>query len=74
MTRALVLAAGAGRRFGGPKQLALLDGKPLLQHVLELAAPYNPLVVLGARADEIAATVDVANLADQSDAARPRQT
>ena len=53
MPRALILAAGEGRRFGGPKQLAELDGKPLLQHVLETAAPWDPLVVLGAHADEI---------------------
>ena len=59
MPRALILAAGAGRRFGGPKQLAELDGRPLLRHVLDLAAPYDPLVVLGAHADEILATVDI---------------
>ncbi len=57
--RALILAAGAGRRFGGPKQLAQLAGKPLLQHVVDLAKPYDPLVVLGAHAPEILAQVDV---------------
>jgi molybdenum cofactor cytidylyltransferase len=35
---AVVLAAGEGRRFGGRKQLATLDGRTLLEHVLELAA------------------------------------
>jgi molybdenum cofactor cytidylyltransferase len=59
VTRALILAAGAGRRFGGPKQLALVGGRPLLAHVLDVAAPYDPLVVLGARADEIRARIDV---------------
>ncbi len=59
MPRALILAAGAGRRFGGPKQLAELDGRPLLQHVLDLAAPWDPLVVLGAYASEILAQVEV---------------
>ena len=30
----LILAAGEGRRFGGTKQLAELDGRPLLEHAL----------------------------------------
>jgi CTP:molybdopterin cytidylyltransferase MocA len=59
MPRALILAAGEGRRFGGIKQLAEIDGKPLLQHVIEMAAPYNPLVVLGAHADAIKRRIDV---------------
>ncbi len=59
MPRALILAAGGGRRFGGPKQLAEIDGRPVLAHVLELAAPWDPLVVLGAYADEIRRRVDV---------------
>jgi CTP:molybdopterin cytidylyltransferase MocA len=59
MPRALILAAGEGRRFGGPKQLAEIDGRPMLAHVIELAAPYDPLVVLGAHADAILDAVDV---------------
>jgi molybdenum cofactor cytidylyltransferase len=31
----IVLAAGTGSRFGGTKQLALLDGKPLAQHAVD---------------------------------------
>ena len=54
----IVLAAGAGRRFGGPKQLATLAGKPLLQHVVD-AAPDPLTVVLGAHADAIRAGVDL---------------
>jgi CTP:molybdopterin cytidylyltransferase MocA len=58
----LVLAAGAGRRFGGPKQLAELDGAPLLQHAVDamLAIPaIDPvLVVLGAASDRVRAAVD----------------
>ena len=35
---AIVLAAGAGRRFGGGKLLARLEGKAILQHVLDALA------------------------------------
>lgn len=60
----LVLAAGAGRRFGasGPKQLAPLAGKPLLEHVLAQAsasAVDRVVVVLGARADAIIDQLDL---------------
>ena len=58
----LVLAAGAGRRFGAVKQLAELDGVPLLQHAVDamLAVPaIDPVrVVLGAGADRVRAAVD----------------
>jgi CTP:molybdopterin cytidylyltransferase MocA len=61
----LVLAAGAGRRFGGPKQLAPLHGRPLLEHVLATArAALDPVVVvLGAHAAEVRAGVDLAGAA-----------
>jgi CTP:molybdopterin cytidylyltransferase MocA len=58
----LVLAAGAATRFGRPKQLADLDGIPLLEHALRAmtAAPVGRVVVvLGSTADEIAAAVDL---------------
>lgn len=32
---AVILAAGESRRFGSPKQLAVLEGRSLLEHVLE---------------------------------------
>lgn len=38
MISALVLAAGEGTRFGGTKQLALLDGKPLAQYAVDALA------------------------------------
>jgi nicotine blue oxidoreductase len=55
----LVLAAGEGRRFGGPKQLAVLDGRPLLEHVVETmtARCDRVVVVLGAKAEEVRAGV-----------------
>jgi molybdenum cofactor cytidylyltransferase len=57
----LVLAAGAGRRFGAPKQLAPLDGRPLLEYALRAMADATRIdvtvVVLGARAAQILETV-----------------
>ena len=59
MIAGLVLAAGEGTRFGGPKQLAELDGRPLLEHALAaMGAVERVVVVLGAHADEILAKVD----------------
>jgi molybdenum cofactor cytidylyltransferase len=59
----IVLAAGAGRRFGGPKQLAELGGRPLLEHAVEamsaVPAVGRVVVVLGARADEVRAGCDL---------------
>jgi len=53
----LILAAGEGRRFGSPKQLAPLHGRPLLEHALlamEGARSVGPVVVvLGAHAQAI---------------------
>ena len=57
---AVVLAGGAGRRFGGAKQLHEVDGRPMLELVLaavERSGITTSVVVLGARADEIAAAV-----------------
>ncbi|HET9718801.1 MAG TPA: nucleotidyltransferase family protein [Solirubrobacteraceae bacterium] len=59
MTGGLVLAAGAGTRFagGGPKLLAELDGRPVLEHVITAMCAVRELdrvlVVLGAHADEV---------------------
>jgi molybdenum cofactor cytidylyltransferase len=53
---AVVLAAGAASRFGSPKALALLDGRPLLEHVLDAvreAGIEEVVVVLGHAAEEI---------------------
>jgi nicotine blue oxidoreductase len=58
----LVLAAGAGRRFGGLKQLALYRGRPLIEHpirALEEAGVERIAVVLGAYAERIRAEADL---------------
>jgi molybdenum cofactor cytidylyltransferase len=53
---AIVLAAGASTRFGSPKQLARVGGRPLLQIAVERAVEVigrAVTVVLGAHAAEI---------------------
>jgi nicotine blue oxidoreductase len=53
---AIVLAAGAGSRFGGGKLLAELDGAPLVEHVLsvlEKAPVGETVVVVGADAERV---------------------
>ena len=57
---AVVLAAGASRRFGAPKMLAPLGGRPVLQHVLDALAGtglVDVVVVLGDQASAIRAAV-----------------
>ncbi|HEV7563074.1 MAG TPA: nucleotidyltransferase family protein, partial [Solirubrobacterales bacterium] len=55
----VVLAAGAGTRFGGPKQLAELEGRPLLARVLESVEGFgeDQVVVLGAAAEQVRVAV-----------------
>jgi molybdenum cofactor cytidylyltransferase len=58
---AVVLAAGASTRFGSPKALAELDGRPILEHVLDAvreAGIDDIVVVLGHAADEIEEGID----------------
>jgi molybdenum cofactor cytidylyltransferase len=45
---AVVLAAGESRRFGSPKQQALLNGRTLVQHVIQLAvkACLDPVIAV----------------------------
>jgi CTP:molybdopterin cytidylyltransferase MocA len=59
----LILAAGAGTRFGERSKLvADLEGRPLLEHAIAAQCGVTELeriaVVLGARAEEILARVD----------------
>jgi CTP:molybdopterin cytidylyltransferase MocA len=57
----LVLAAGAGRRYGMPKALVEYDGSLLVERAVRTArAVCDPvLVVLGAAADEVRARADL---------------
>jgi molybdenum cofactor cytidylyltransferase len=53
---AVVLAAGSASRFGAPKALARLEGRPILEHVLDAireAGIEQIVVVLGTFAEEI---------------------
>src|ERR1039457_685187 len=56
----IVLAAGASRRMGEPKQLLPVRGRPLLETALAAACDSQldeGVVVLGAHADEIRRSV-----------------
>ena len=58
----VVLAAGGSTRMGRPKQLAELDGRPLLAHVLAAVAeaPLDRVVVaLGGAAGEVLERVEL---------------
>ena len=63
MVAGLILAAGAGSRYGdSPKLLADLRGRPVLEHAIAaqcaVAALERIVVVLGAHAETILQTVD----------------
>ncbi|MDQ6646986.1 MAG: nucleotidyltransferase family protein [Pseudomonadota bacterium] len=49
----VLLAAGASRRYGTPKQLAMVDGEPMLRRVtrIVLGAGVPVIVVVGSQAD-----------------------
>lgn len=61
MHDALILAAGGSRRLGQPKQLLTRHGETLLARTVRLVLATRPsrtVVVLGAHADELRATLD----------------
>ncbi|HEY3765862.1 MAG TPA: nucleotidyltransferase family protein [Gaiellales bacterium] len=62
MIAAVVLGAGAGSRYGGLKQLHPVDGRPMLERVLQTVAEAGleqRVVVLGARAGTILERIDL---------------
>jgi len=61
----IILAAGASRRLGRPKQLLEFQGKPLLQHAIDNARASRLdqiVLVLGANRDRVEEAVDSAGL------------
>jgi len=65
----IILAAGASRRLGQPKQLLPYAGGPLLRTVVATALDASfaeVIVVLGCRADEIRTALDVPSLGAES--------
>lgn len=63
MIGGIVLAAGQGSRFGGPKQLARLRDRPLIEHAIDtlwaVPAIERIVVVLGAEAERVRAEADL---------------
>ena len=60
MISGVVLAAGTGSRFGGTKQIVVVDGKPLAQHAidaLEAAGVDEVIVVTGHDAVKVASAL-----------------
>lgn len=63
-TSAIILAAGSSTRMGTAKQLLRLDGRPLLQHVLDNVRACDVgeiILVLGASAEVIRGEIEVHN-------------
>lgn len=52
-TAGLVLAGGLGRRMGGDKALRLLDGRPLLGHVIGRVAGQVDRIAISANGDPV---------------------
>src|SRR5437870_6565568 len=62
MLAAVILSGGASSRMGSPKALLPYQGRPFLEHLLEVTSHRNigvRRVVLGAHAEPIAKVVDL---------------
>lgn len=60
----IILAAGASRRLGYPKQLVEFKGRTLLQHIIDTANLFDfdaRMLVLGAKAKEIKSNINSRN-------------
>ena len=56
----ILLAAGGATRFGGPKQIARIDGRTLVERAARImlaTCPAGVVVVTGARADAVTASL-----------------
>ena len=65
----ILLAAGGARRFGSPKQLALLDGRPLVAHAYAALTAIldDVVVVVGHAGEEVAAAMPRARVVHAAD-------
>lgn len=66
----LLLAAGAGRRLGGPKALVEVEGEPLVRRGIRLLADggCDPVVVVvGAQGEDVRALVDGTEVVEAAD-------
>lgn len=56
----VLLAAGESRRYGSPKQLAMIQGEPMVRRVARIALGANVpvMVVIGSRGDQVAAVLE----------------
>src|SRR5438309_10194271 len=62
MLAAVILSGGASSRMGSPKALLSYQGRPFLEHLLEVTSHRNVgvrRVVLGAHAEPIAKSVEL---------------
>ena len=69
---AIVLAAGASRRFGSPKLLARLAGRPVLERVLDAAAAAGLMDVVVVLGTDSAAVIDAVTWRTERIRANPR--